>query len=45
MEKSLSSVSVDGVTTSHKTRLVVGGVEYAQIILAAQDHEIRATYS
>jgi len=44
-DKSLSSVSADGVTTSMDTRLVLGGVAYAQIIVSAQRHTIQAIYS
>ncbi len=43
-EKSLASVRVDGVTASLKDRLVLGGVEYALLIVSAQEHVIRAAY-
>jgi hypothetical protein len=41
----LASIRADGVPTPAETRLVVGSVEYAQVILTAEEHEIRATYS
>lgn len=44
-DKTLSTISVDNVTTSISTRLVLGGAEYALIILSAQEHAITATYS
>lgn len=43
--KQLSAVTVDGVPTPAKTRLVLGGVEYAQVILPASRHSIQSTYS
>jgi hypothetical protein len=44
-EKSLSTMSVDGVTTAPAARLVVGGMEYVPVILTAQEHAIQAAYS
>jgi len=44
-EKTLSSASVDGVTTSSANRLVLGGEEYALIIVRAQEHVIKSIYS
>ena len=44
-EKSLSAVHVGDVTTPINARLVLGGVEYAQVILSAQEHKIEAVYS
>lgn len=44
-DKPLSSLSVDGVTTSIAARLVLGSVEYAQIIVSAQEHSITSSYS
>ncbi len=44
-EKSLSSVRADGVTTSHRARLDLGGMEYAQLILDVREHTIKAGYS
>jgi hypothetical protein len=44
-DKSLSSVQVDGVTISMDSRLVLGGAEYAQIIVSAQEHNLKVTYS
>jgi hypothetical protein len=35
---------VDGVTASLNARLVVGGVEYALVIVSAEEHIIRAGY-
>jgi hypothetical protein len=43
-EKTLASLSVDGVTASLNARLVVGGVEYALVIVSAEEHIIRAGY-
>jgi len=43
--KSLSTLAVDGVTTSHPTRQVVGRVEYAMIIVSAQEHTIKAMFA
>jgi hypothetical protein len=43
--KTLASLSVDGVTTPTDNRLVLGGAEYALVIVSAQEHAIRATYS
>jgi hypothetical protein len=44
-EKSISALSLDGVTTSYSARLVVGNVEYVQVILSAQEHALKVTYS
>jgi hypothetical protein len=44
-EKSISKLSVDGVTTPSSTRLVLGSAEYVQVILSAQEHVIKAAYS
>ena len=44
-EKTLSAVHVGDVTTPINARLVLGGVEYAQVILSAQEHKIEAVYS
>jgi hypothetical protein len=44
-EKSLSGLSVEGVTTPLTGRLVVSSMEYVQAILTAQEHTIKATYS
>ncbi|HAV78101.1 MAG TPA: hypothetical protein DCX53_12195 [Anaerolineae bacterium] len=41
----LSSLSINGVTTSSSTRLVLGNVEYAQLLVEAREQSIRATYS
>ncbi len=44
-EKSISALSLDDVTTSYSARLVVGNVEYVQVILSAQEHALKVTYS
>lgn len=44
-EKTLASASVDNVTTPASTRLVLGGAEYALLIVGAQEHIIEALYS
>lgn len=44
-DKTLSTISVDHVTTSTSTRLVLGGVEYALVIVSAQEHLFQAMYS
>jgi hypothetical protein len=44
-EKNLSTTSVDGVKTSPHAHLVLGGTEYAQIIVSAQEHKLIAAYS
>jgi hypothetical protein len=44
-DKTLSSARVDDVTTSINTRLVLGGTEYAQIIVSAQEHTLKSMYS
>ena len=44
-DKTLSITSVDGVTTSLSARLVLGGVEYALIIVSAQEHSFILKYS
>ncbi|MBI4761650.1 MAG: twin-arginine translocation signal domain-containing protein [Chloroflexota bacterium] len=43
-EKTLASVSVDGVTTPADNRLVLGGAEYALFIVSAQEHIFQAAY-
>jgi len=43
-DKALSVASVDGVSASLSARIVVGGVEYALLIVSAQVHAIQATY-
>ena len=43
-DKSISTLDVDGVTTSYPARLVIGSVEYIQVILSAQEHAIKVTY-
>jgi hypothetical protein len=43
-DKSISSILVDGVTTSASVRLVLGGVEYVQAILPAKQQTIQAMY-
>jgi hypothetical protein len=42
--KPISSISIDGVTTPAETRLVLGGVEYVQVILPAKGQVIKAMY-
>jgi hypothetical protein len=44
-EKELSTLSVDGVTTSNSARQVLGGVEYALVIVSTQGHTVKATYA
>jgi len=44
-EKSISSISVDSVTTPINTRLVVGRVEYALILVPSKRLSITAIYS
>jgi len=44
-EKPISTVDVDGVTTPYSARLVLGSVEYAQVMLSAREHAIKVTYS
>ncbi|MCI0553443.1 MAG: twin-arginine translocation signal domain-containing protein [Anaerolineae bacterium] len=44
-EKTLSVVSVDGVTKSVNNRLVLGGMEYTLVGLTAQEHTIKALYN
>jgi hypothetical protein len=43
-DKTISTLDVDGVTTSYPARLVIGSVEYIQVILSAQEHVIKVTY-
>lgn len=43
-EKAISTLDVDGVTTLYPARLVIGSVEYVQVILSAQEHAIKVTY-
>lgn len=45
LDKTITSISVDGVTTSLDARLVLGGAEYILVIVAAEEHEIEAAYS
>ena len=45
VNKILTSMRVDGVTTSMDTRLVLGGVEYVLVILSAQDHTLQSIYT
>jgi hypothetical protein len=44
-DKSLSSLTIDGVKGSVSGSLELGQSEYAQIIVSAQEHAIKATYS
>jgi hypothetical protein len=44
-EKPIATVDVDGVTTPYSARLVLGSVEYVQVMLSAQEHVIKVTYS
>lgn len=44
-DKTLTSINVDGVTTPIDNRLVLGGVEYALVIIGAQEHLFQAIYS
>lgn len=41
----LTSVSVDGVTTSADARLELGGTEYVLVIVTAQEHALKAVYA
>jgi hypothetical protein len=43
--KTLTSVSVDGVTTPINSRLELGGADYALVIVSAEEHAFRALYS
>lgn len=43
--QNISALWVDGVTTPNSFRQVLGNVEYAQVILNAQEHTIKATYA
>jgi len=45
VNKTLTSLQVDGVTTSSNNRLVLGGAEFALVILSAQEHTIQSVYS
>ena len=45
VNKTLTSLSVDSVTTSLNNRLVLGGAEFALVILSAQEHTIQSVYS
>ena len=38
--KTISNFDVDGVTTPYSARLVIGSVEYIQVILSAQEHDL-----
>ena len=42
--KTISTLNVDGVTTPYSARLVIGSVEYIQVILSAQEHALKVTY-
>jgi hypothetical protein len=44
-DKSISSLSIDGVTTPINTRLVLGGVEYTLAIVPSKKMTIKATYA
>lgn len=44
-EKTLTSASVDGVTTPIDSRLELGGAEYALVIVSVQEHAFQALYS
>jgi hypothetical protein len=44
-EKSVSTMDVDGVTTPYSARLVLGSADYMSIMLSAQEHTIKITYS
>lgn len=44
-DKTLTSVSVDGVTTPMDNRLVLGGVEYVLVIVGAHEHLFQAAYA
>ncbi len=45
VDKALSTASVDGVTSLTSNRLVLGGAEYAQIIVSAKEHIIKSAYA
>lgn len=44
-DKTIESVSVDGVTTPMADRLVLGNVEYGLVFVSAQEHAINAAYA
>ncbi|NWG07505.1 MAG: twin-arginine translocation signal domain-containing protein [Chloroflexi bacterium] len=44
-DKAISALSVDGVTTPHSARLVLGNVEYVQVIVSTQAHTVKADYA
>jgi hypothetical protein len=44
-DNTLSSLSVDSVNNSLENRLILGHTEYVQIVVSAQEHAIKATYS
>ncbi len=44
-DKPINSILVDGVTTSASVRLVLGGLEYAQVIVSAQEHSFKLIYT
>jgi hypothetical protein len=43
--KTLTSVSVDGVTTATSSRLVLGRTEYVTVIVSALEHTVQLKYS
>ena len=43
-DKTIDGVSMDGVTTSMRDRLVLGNVEYVQVFVSAQQHTVKASY-
>jgi len=45
VNKTLTSLKVDGVTTSSNNRLVLGGAEFVLVILGTQEHTIQSVYS
>ncbi len=44
-DKKVNCLTVDGVTTPESARQVVGNLEYARVIVNAQEHTITATYA
>jgi hypothetical protein len=44
-DKTLSALSVDDVKAPFPSRLVLGNLDYAPVILSAKEHTIRATYA
>ena len=45
VNKTLTSLKVDGVTTSLNNRLVLGGAEFVLVILGTREHTIQSVYS